>query len=137
MHAFLSNATAALLAFHMILGCCWHHAHGRAEERGMNQSSESLDSHECHLEDGCCGSNVPADHSGRHDPHECQGNSCSFLSSSNQDDGSSSQPFQAFFTPRVDDQHTPAGAGSEQFFFAAGELLSPVRLHLAHQVMLI
>lgn len=31
MHRFISVITAVLLSCHMLVGCCWHHAHGGCE----------------------------------------------------------------------------------------------------------
>ena len=136
MKSILSNLTAAMLTLHMTLGCCWHHAHRFAEECGMAQS---VDRPGCHDGDSAddCGWTAPSSHGTHRGLHECQGNTCSFVPSSNSVGNSLAQPFQAFAAPLFDDQRPLVGAGSERHFFATGWLLPPVRLHLANQVMLI
>jgi hypothetical protein len=118
--------TAVVFAVHLMVGCCWHHAHA-CETKGDVQPAHGQypNSHDS-------GTN----HS-QHGPHDCQGGKCSIVVSSSPNSNSFAQPFQASVVLLLDDQHPLVGSGSEQHFFATGWFLLPVRLHLANQVLLI
>jgi hypothetical protein len=133
MHGVLSNLTAALLALHTVLGCCWHHAHSDDAQTGAVIASDAC--HDGHASPS--GGAADACGQGHHGSHDCHESKCSFVSTSSPDGNSFAQPFQASVTRLLDDQHPLVGASFEQRLFATGWLLSPVRLHLANQIMLI
>ena len=118
--------TAVVLAVHLMVGCCWHHAHA-CESMGDVQPAH-----------GQCPDSPDsgADHS-HHGPHNCQGNPCSFVLSSSTISNSFAQASPTGFILLLNDQHPLVGIDSEQHFFSTGWIPLPVRLHLAHQVMLI
>jgi hypothetical protein len=122
-------ATAAMLAVHITVGCCAHHAHG-CEGKDCSSSAHGDATH-----DGQCpGRGAGNSHHGSHD---CHGEKCSFVSPSRTVSDSLVLPFQAFFAPSLDNQLPPVGMGRGRDFLASGRLLLPVRLHLANQVLLI
>jgi hypothetical protein len=137
MHSFLSHLTAGLLAMHAVLGCCWHHAH--ACERECTQAAlESSAPHAAHVDhdaDSCDSTNSKPGQN--HGPHACQKGKCVFLGTvENRADVSlglnlSSHVSATFYT--VSSQ-MPAAVRP---LFAADALLPPLRLHLAHQVLLL
>jgi hypothetical protein len=118
--------TAVVLAVHLMVGCCWHHAHA-CESKGDTQSTHGQcpDSHDS-----------GADHS-QHGPQDCRGSQCSFVASSNLNSHSLSQPSQTFVLVSLADQPSLVGMGSEQHFFATGRFPLSVRLYLVNQVLLI
>ena len=133
MRNLLSNLTAALLALHTVLGCCWHHEHRCTEACSLAGAAEF--SHHCD------GSHAPGDGTavgcpvhGHQGPHECQGATCSFLGPIKQ------KPHDSFWQV----QAAPAISGDAAVSLAAwGQLsnrdavLPSLRLHLIHHVLLI
>jgi hypothetical protein len=121
--------TAAMLAVHVMVGCCAHHAHA-CDGQAHSSCSEGVATH-----DGQCPQGG-ADH-GHHGPGHCQGSQCSFVSSTGPNTHSFARPSLAFVTPLRDEQYFSIGANFGQRFFATGRLLPSVRLHLVNQVLLI
>jgi hypothetical protein len=137
MHGFLSNVTAALLALHTVLGCCWHHAHSLAEESCMTQSVERPEGHGGHS-DHDCDSTTPVNHDGHQSPHECQGSTCVFVRPTH--DGSQGSSDLLMDVPLSLSPIAFASTNvrvAEKSFFAPDALLPPLRLHLVDQVLLI
>lgn len=133
MHCFLSNLTAALLALHTVLGCCWHHAHALAGDHDSATSVESPDCHKDHCTDGCGSSE-----SDNHQQHFCQGNTCIFLGPTKWDRHRlqfdiASVPIASFSDYLPDEI---ASVRSEPIF-EPDALLPPLRLHLLDRVLLL
>jgi hypothetical protein len=126
MRNLLSNLTAALLALHTVLGCCWHHEHRCTEACSLAAAAESP----CHC-DGPTASSPSHQH---HGPHECQGAVCSFVGQIKP--LSHDLLSQAVAMPAIDGVEVvlPAGWGR---FFVRDALMSSPRLHLVHKVLLI
>jgi hypothetical protein len=134
MHGLLSTLTAALLALHAVLGCCWHHAHRCTTACAAAESTDLHDGDHADCTDMPGSSHGPRQHGGC----ECQDGVCIFV-------GPTRVPLQELTThftalpallatvgessaPRWDDSPAPLAA----------ELFAPsVRLHLACQVLLI
>ena len=137
MHIVVSNLTAVMLAAHTLLGCCWHHGH-RSEPMCSAVASAASSGH-CEAGDAHGPSPVQHDcgtqHGGRHD---CQGSPCMFIGPTTQSISPSAvctlQPLVATLPPA---SLSAGGAAIERSLLATGALLPPVRLHLAHQVLLI
>jgi hypothetical protein len=121
--------TAAMLAVHVTVGCCAHHAHAC---RGEAHSS-SFEGGATHDEQ-CCQSE--ADHA-HHGLGQCQGSQCSFVSSTAPNSNSFAPSSLTLVTPLLDNQYSSVNTDSEQPFFAVGRLLPSVRLHLMNQILLI
>ena len=118
--------TAVVFAVHLMMGCCWHHAHA-CEGKGDVQPTHGQcpDSHDSET-----------DHS-QHGPQDCQESQCSFVASISPNSHWFAQPSQAFVAVLLTDQPSRVGAGYEPHCFATGRLLPPVRLYLVNQVLLI
>jgi hypothetical protein len=133
MHSFLSHLMAGLLAMHAVLGCCWHHAH----ECGRECTEASLDSSDAHADHDTDSCDSTHSQPCNHGPHACQKGKCVFLRTV--ETGAdmslgldvSSHVFVAWcdLSPQM-----PTAVHS---LFAADALLPPLRLHLAHQVLLL
>jgi hypothetical protein len=135
MGEFYRILTAAMLAIHLMVGCCWHHAHA-GDNKDCSSPARNDASHDG---DQCPESGDGHSH---HGPQNCQGERCSFLApavSPNQAVGGSlTLSFQTVFMALPDDQLPLVGFGPEQqLSLASGRLLLAVRLHLANQVLLI
>jgi len=126
--------TAVVFAVHLMVGCCWHHAHAcdSQDHSPPAQGAVTTDG-QCHESPD---SGAGADHP-NHGPQDCQGSHCSFVSSNNPNSYSLVQPSQAFVTVLLTGQPSLVGTGSEQHCFATGRLLLSVRLYLVNQVLLI
>ena len=137
MQIFLSNLTAALLALHTVLGCCWHHTHHGEESVATVGSIGSADSHGC---DHAHRAEAPSDShgQGRHGGHECQGSTCVLGDSLRVEPRESDAPLDSLAAA-----HAPGERPSmyEEYnrpsFYAPDTLLPPLRLHLICQVLLI
>lgn len=134
---FLSHLTAALLAMHTVLGCCTHHEHACGHECDSAASVESPDdAHTGHGDDAC--DTADSESHENHGPHDCQGSTCVFVRPA--EDGAFSAAFQfdlpsfACVAYESSSAHAPAGSWPH---FTADALLPPLRLHLAHQVLLL
>lgn len=118
--------TAVVLAAHLMVGCCSHHAHACEGNGDVQPAHEPChDSHDS-----------GADHSPR-TPLDCQVGQCTFVSSSNSSGHSLVQHSQAFALVLLTDKPSLPSAGAQQNFFASGRLLPSVRLYLVNQVLLI
>jgi hypothetical protein len=133
MRKILSNLTAALLALHTVLGCCWHHEHRCTEACSLAGTAES--SHRCDAHhsfgDGPTVSSPGHEH---HGPHACQGDKCNFVEQTRQ------RPSDSFSqTVGVPADHCGADVASAGWgpFFDCDPALPPLRLHLIHHVLLI
>jgi hypothetical protein len=135
----LPGLTAAVVAVHAVLGCCWHHNHTGlpglvdGEAVGCCTASGHVPSAELtsHRHDGA---DHPSDETGR-----CKGNPCVFLVSS-KDHGSVAVPDDGVvpFTPILLASRSAisSNAAAARPLLADSPIL-PVRLHLAYQVFLI
>jgi hypothetical protein len=134
MHSFFLHLTAALLAMHTVLGCCWHHDHACGRECKA-AAIESVTAHAGHDADHC----VPTGSQPcqNHGPRACQGNKCVFLRTVASGTGAAVEsdlaPCVCSASGDVPSQ-TPAALRP---LFAGDALLPPLRLHLAHQVLLL
>ncbi|MEN6451394.1 MAG: hypothetical protein ABFC96_12955 [Thermoguttaceae bacterium] len=134
----LSAVTAAMLVSHMVLGCCWHHAHCCTDE--CRPTTAVALPGECHDRDGdACGTSQRSghDHRGHHGRHECQGGSCVFLRTSRVN-----VPHLAVVVALPASLVCPSDgltvvAGPVRPCFDCDDLLPPVRRHLLDQVLLI
>jgi hypothetical protein len=118
--------TAVVFAVHIMVGCCWHHAHACESKDDVQPTyGQCPDSH---------ASGADNSHRG---PQDCQGSQCSFVSSISPNSHLLVQPSQAFVPVLLTDQPSLVGAGSKQHCFATGRLLPSVRLYLVNQVLLI
>jgi hypothetical protein len=127
--------TAAILAIHTVLGCCWHHAHACGADDGPTSFVESPATHadhdgdQCGAEEfGCCQN---------YGLHKCLRGACVFLRHL----GDDVDVAVHFDLPSVFDAQFDAiptrGDSALSPHFAADALLPPLRLHLAHQVLLL
>ena len=124
--------TAMVLTVHLIMGCCVHHAHA-CDGMGNSipvQGTASLGS-QCSDSPG-----NGSDHA-NHGSQKCQGEKCSFVLSSSAVGNSLNHPLQSFDVPLLNATFFQVNVVSAQHYFATGQLLLPVRLHLANQVLLI
>lgn len=139
MAEMVRSLTAAALAVHLVLGCCEHHALACLEE-GHSQHhaapATALDAaHDCHGE--CPDGRSGGPHRGA---HECHGAPCSFVRPSHETTAASLLMLgQPHFVLMAAGPPASAAAsfGSWRQFLPTGPLPLPVRLHLAHQVLLI
>ena len=137
MHIVVSNLTAVMLAAHALLGCCWHHGHG-SEQMGSPVAVLASSGH-CEAGDAHGPSLAQHDCGTQHGERpNCQGSPCMFIGPATQNISPSAvcalQPLVATLPPA---SLSAGGAAIERSLLAAGALLPPVRLHLAHQVLLI
>ena len=136
-HGFVAHLTAALLALHTVLGCCWHHAHGGTADCASTQSTVSVDSCECDHAHG--DGTAPDSHQqGHHGQHVCQGGTCVFVSSTKVEPAKADCQLQATSVACVPGSSPAVGdAADVQAFYPLDVLLPPLRLHLICQVLLI
>ena len=137
MHILASNLTAVMLAAHALLGCCWHHGH-RSEQMHSPVASVASSSH---CEAGDADGSSPAQHdcgTQHGERSDCQGGPCLFIGPATQNISPSAtyalQPLVATLPPA---SLSASSAAIERSLLANEALLPPVRLHLAHQVLLI
>jgi hypothetical protein len=134
MRSFLSHLMAGLLAMHALLGCCWHHAHACGRECTQTALDSSA-AHADHDADSCHSTNSKPCQN--HGPHACQKGKCIFIRTvENGADVSLDLPLSSHIcaTSCEASSQTPAAVWP---LFAADALLPPLRLHLAHQVLLL
>jgi hypothetical protein len=135
MHGFLSNLTAALLALHTVLGCCWHHAHRCTRECSPSLAVEAPDGCQRNAADDC---GAPAaSHQGQHGRHGCQESTCVFLGSTRWYPDADCQFDAAPAMLASADCATADADVDRRSFFAPDALLPPLRLHLVDRVLLI
>jgi len=135
MHSFLSNLTAALLALHTVLGCCWHHAHACTRECGATPSVQASDCRQDRHVDGH-GPGCSENH-GHHGLHECQGSTCVYLGPTKLKSHESTAQPTLPAAACVSCGGPSTAAAEKRPFFAAGDLTAPLRLHLVHHVLLL
>ncbi len=119
--------TSVLVTVHLMVGCCAHHAHGR-------ESDVLTSANDSHLHSTSDGRDCP-DSRSSHGPQDCKGEKCSFVLSA---DTVVSKP--ALYVPSLPGAVLRASicdSASCEERVRIGWLLLPVRLHLAHQVLLI
>jgi hypothetical protein len=141
VHGFVLHLTAASVVAHAVLGCCWHHVHacGHAHGAWAFVGSQHGDRHDEHAAGASDSSGTR--HSGR---EECRGSKCHFLPAKDKLVVANEVGL------RVPDLTTQPVAlpGLALESAAASGVLRPdlvrggvpwpaVRLHLAHQVLLI
>jgi hypothetical protein len=133
MHGLVSNLTAAVLALHTVLGCCWHHAHSCTETCSADRVVRSS---EGGVEEHGCDSGTRTD--GHHGRHDCRGSTCVLAASARADVPRLALQFDAPPAAAVPSHGASADdAGRDTPFYPPDALLPPLRLHLAHQVLLI
>ena len=139
MHSLVGNLTSALLAAHLVLGCCWHHAHG-CEPACHDKETTHQMAAACHADDEHASAQDRscdcADHDSRpHEGHQCDALDCS-----------------AVLTPHAKVSHTlvgpldglPVGARSDSAYAhdrcrraSQALVVGPLRPHLVLSVLLI
>jgi hypothetical protein len=117
--------TLGALLTHLLLGCCWHHAHGCATQL----ASADHDDHPCgsHEQPG----------TRHHDQHLCQQAKCVFIRSTHGEltvTPRCSWPAPALTTPGVD---LTGGRFPGPSFLPACAAVRTLRVHLVHQILLI
>jgi len=120
-----------------MVGCCSHHSHGC--EGDLSGPIDDLATHGGHCSHATRDgehSNSGCDHS-HHGTSDCQGATCSFLSSSRTVADSFAPTVEAPLAALLNDQPSLARFSPEQCPLSSGRLLLPVRLHLVDQVLLI
>ena len=128
MAGFCQILTAATLVFHLMVGCCSHHAHACQSDCGCPSHHDAAREGQCPEGDS---------HHSHHGADECLGSKCSFIATSRTVTDSPVQPVAATFAVALGDMPAPARLGAERSSRIADHLLWPVRLHLANQVLLI
>ena len=122
--------TAAVFAFHVMVGCCFHHAH--ASDCSCQTPTSKADA----TPDGQCPCSQNHDeHQGQHD---CQGVKCSFVRTANVTISKSLLMLcQATAVSSTGDVPASRGVSCEQHSLFTARFLWPVRLHLVNQVLMI
>jgi len=124
--------TAVVFAAHIMMGCCIHHAHA-SDGKDCPSSSRETPTHDSQCPDS---HGNGSDHS-QHGSPDCQGAKCSFVPPRSEVGNSFGQLSQMFVAPLFQDLSSLVGIANEQHSIATGRLLTPSRLHLANQVLLI
>ncbi|MHB1036245.1 MAG: hypothetical protein ACYC35_15910 [Pirellulales bacterium] len=135
MNRLVSQLTVIMLLGHLVLGCCWHHAHACVPACGESREAATEGCLEGLLESA---SNESIDqpceqHHGR---HVCQDNACVYLRTPVEneweaDHGSIATvgvPSPAAVLAPITLDHRAATS-------SPGAILPPIRLHLANQVL--
>jgi hypothetical protein len=132
-HRLLSTLTSVILALHTVLGCCCHHAHGCVQECATPCSVESADTHVGHCAAECGAACGDHQHHGR---HECQGHRCVLLNLAGRSSHSLSFQSHLAVVSCLSGGERPIRITGAPYY-AIDALLPPLRLHLAHQVLLL
>ena len=127
--------TSVFLALHTVLGCCWHHAHACTTECSGRSSLESHDAHADPCGDEC--GTAGGDEHQHHGWHECQGRTCVFLDLGGRNAHGSAIQLQVPAVSCLPCGELPVCVFATESFFATDALLPPLRLHLAHHVLLL
>jgi hypothetical protein len=136
MSGLLSTTMSVFLVLHTVLGCCWHHAHACTQECATTCSVESPDAHEEAACDHDYASSQDDGHQ-HHSQHDCQGQRCIFLHLAGRGlHGLSLQP-QLAIVCCLPQSERPLDVAANGSYFATDALLPPLRLHLAHHVLLL
>jgi hypothetical protein len=131
----LPTLTSVFLALHTVLGCCWHHSHACAQECTAPCSVESADAHVGHCA-AECGTASCGEHQ-HHGRHECQGHRCVFLHLAGRSSHGLSLQSHLAAVSCVSGGERPIQVAGDERYFAIDALMPPLRLHLAHQVLLL
>ncbi len=123
-----------LVALHTVLGCCWHHAHACT---GDSDKACSVASPAAQADSHGSGWNMGGGDQQHHGRHECQGLRCVFLNlGCRTSHVLSLQPHLAAISS-VPHGKLPIHVAADGPYFAVDDLSPPLRLHLAHQVLLL
>ena len=134
MRALVSNLACLMLAAHLMLGCCWHHAHAgetachhACQAGAFDEPSDEADHHQDQDHD----QHAPPAHGDDH----CQGERCSFLVVAKvyvDSNCGGASPLAA-----LAETSSQASADLAWLRMAAGgpDHRPPLRLHLLHQVL--
>lgn len=133
----ISLATVAAFVLHMVLGCCFHHVHStQRADCGHSTAAAGAHSHAGHDHHAAAStSDIPAQCPA---PQEhCTGEQCVFITAVNFSLMDLTAP--AFLPVFADEtMETELVLYPNAIDWDIGDLvLSPIRLHLLHQVMLI
>jgi hypothetical protein len=134
LRGFLGHLTAAMLAAHTMLGCCWHHAHACGQTHdplapvGWQHHEEPH-----HVGAGGC-FDPSAQARGRED---CRAVRCDFGVAKASPHAMSVAPAQPGVVTMPGADAALLRRSSEQHAGTSKAELLPVRLHLLHQVLLI
>ncbi len=131
MHRIVHSLAMSLVLYHVLVGCCWHHAHAESAE----PSGETLQSPTCcqhHHEDGREPADLPHPHDGG-----CDGESCDFVvphidGPPQLDETAVASLVDLDLASRI--QPSSGALGSE---IPPPGGLPPLRLHLLNQILLI
>ena len=133
LRGFLPYLTAAMLAAHALLGCCWHHAHACGQTHDPLALAGWQHNAEAHG-DGATGCSDRSSH----ERDDCRAPRCDFVVSARVNPPALSPAPSLSAVPTVPGaDQASLGNSLEQPFGTAGVRLPPVRLHLANQVLLI
>lgn len=149
MHDFTAIVTAALLAIHAALGCCWHHGHAHGSTGGQAAAREhscphgQCDGHRGHGH-GEQGHRHDAELPDENAPDEdgpcggaCDEGACVFLAGGKPvtpDPGGAALPGGILSAASSDAAYSLAAIGTNHVPLA---LPPPLRLHLAKRLLLI
>ena len=136
MQKSIHNLMMTVVLYHLLAGCCWHHAHAQPSNRSDDNSLVSVCCGHNHAEHGH-GHESPSQRPQRQDGH-CDSGKCCFVvpktdGESGAVDGTSA--LHAVCRDVSPPIHPPAGRFSNQAPPPAG--IPPHRLHLINQVLLI
>jgi len=135
MHDVLSHLTAALLALHTVLGCCWHHAHRCTETCEAAESIVAADS--CDHAHGV-GMACDSDGHAHHGRHDCQGHTCVFMGPTRARTGELTLHVNTLSAAIASDRASSIGNKVDgQSNDPLDALLPPLRVHLLCTVLLI
>src|ERR671914_316931 len=85
MRGLIHLLTLAAFATHMVVGCCWHHAHVDVAARRVEAASHRACPHQNHHParggGDACHDDDPAQHGSDHESSECGGTRCTFIAS--------------------------------------------------------
>jgi len=138
MHAVFSNSLAALLLLHAVFGCCWHQAHASCAH-GAHRADVAMAT-------PCCGEHrhgAPAQDEAPH-PAPCHGDcgaTCAYLpTQKSQSDGDGAESPLTLPVLEIVKLIAPtdlAALSVDQVELCTVAIEPPLRLHLAHHVLLI
>lgn len=131
LNRLLLHFVAVLLAAHMLLGCCWHHAHAcSAACDAATESCTHQDEHG-HTDGDHEHGNLPS----HHPTDSCSGERCAFVASpKTTTSGARLATFAAELGPLVNCE-LPAADRQSSWLHGGVAHLQPSRLHLLYQVL--
>ena len=141
MQTFTATLTAAVLAVHAALGCCWHHGHSHTPTASGPMAAQRACSHghehgERHRHEG----NGPREDAPEENAPcggQCEEDSCVFLAGGKPvmpDNGQAAVPVGGLLAASTDALFLPAAKRTRD---VPPALPPPLRLHLAKRVLLI